>query len=152
MDIGALELGSAMRIPSPYPAQAAAAAGAAGAAASAAGPTVTLPVAPAALEAVPGAAGAGSVSPVEFAAASSSAGAPSASGPSFGDRLQAALDDVDAKAKKADETAVAFALGEPVEVHQVVLAAEQARLSLLVVAEVRNRLSDAYQELIKTSA
>jgi len=43
----------------------------------------------------------------------------------------------------------AFAVGEPVSSHELVIAMEQAKLSVQLAVEVRNRLVDAYQELTR---
>jgi len=49
----------------------------------------------------------------------------------------------------ADTQAVALAAGRDVPVHDVMIAMEQARLDLMLVVEVRNRLIEAYQELTR---
>jgi flagellar hook-basal body complex protein FliE len=38
-----------------------------------------------------------------------------------------------------------------VELHTVMIAAEQARLSIALAAEVRNKVIEAYQELARTA-
>ncbi len=42
-----------------------------------------------------------------------------------------------------------LASGKSEDIHQVMLAMEQARLSMLAVVEVRNKMIDAYQEISK---
>lgn len=42
-----------------------------------------------------------------------------------------------------------LALGEPVDLHKVVIASEQAALALDLVVQVRNRAIEAYQEIMR---
>lgn len=69
---------------------------------------------------------------------------------SFGDKLEKALSEVEAKGLAADVTAAKYASGEAIPVHKVIIAAEQARLSIALAAEVRNKALEAYQELVRT--
>ena len=41
-----------------------------------------------------------------------------------------------------------FVRGEPVELHQVMAAAEEAQLSLEMLVELRNKLMDAYKTVM----
>ncbi|MDU9030455.1 flagellar hook-basal body complex protein FliE [Pseudomonas mediterranea] len=50
---------------------------------------------------------------------------------------------------QASELLSAYALGENIAPHDLVMAMEQAKLSLQLAVEVRNRLVDAYQELTR---
>lgn len=50
---------------------------------------------------------------------------------------------------EANELLAAYASGENVSPHELVMAMEQARLSLQLAVEVRNRVVDAYQELTR---
>ncbi|MEW5668224.1 flagellar hook-basal body complex protein FliE [Pseudomonas putida] len=50
---------------------------------------------------------------------------------------------------QASELLSAYAVGENVSPHELVMAMEQAKLSLQLAVEVRNRLVDAYQELTR---
>lgn len=59
------------------------------------------------------------------------------------------LSQVDASLRAADRQVLAMAAGESVSVHDVMIAMEQARLDLTLMAEVRNRLVETYQELIR---
>ena len=69
---------------------------------------------------------------------------------SFGEKLERALAEVDARGRAADEAAAKYAAGEDIPVHKVIIAAEQARLSIALAAEVRNKALEAYQELART--
>jgi flagellar hook-basal body complex protein FliE len=45
----------------------------------------------------------------------------------------------------------AFLRGEPVELHQVMAASEEAAISLEFLVEMRNKLTDAYRSVMSTS-
>ena len=66
---------------------------------------------------------------------------------SFGDALGKALNDVSAQQDKAADTLGAFLRGEPVELHRVMAASEEAAISLQMLIEVRNKFADAYRTL-----
>lgn len=69
---------------------------------------------------------------------------------SFMDTLKEKLDEVNDKQIVADETTEAFIKGEGPDIHEVMLIAEEAQLSLQLAVQVRNKLVEAYQELNRT--
>jgi len=71
-------------------------------------------------------------------------------GPTFQHTLGAFLDKVDHLQHDADAMVEAFALGEPVEVHQVVMALGEAQTALDLTLQVRNKVLEAYQEVMRT--
>ena len=72
------------------------------------------------------------------------------SGPSFSDILKNALNGVN-DAQHVANTAVEQALsGEATDVHETMIALQKADTSLKMMLEVRNKLLEAYQEVIKT--
>ncbi len=73
-------------------------------------------------------------------------------GPQFGDLLARAVNDVSAQQDKAGETLGAFLRGEPVELHRVMAASEEAQISLQMLIEVRNKFLDAYRTLTTMQA
>lgn len=76
---------------------------------------------------------------------------PAASGAgeaSFGDALKQALNDVSDLQGESKEMIGAFLRGEPVELHQVMAASEEASLSLEILVEIRNKLTDAYRSVM----
>ncbi len=72
-----------------------------------------------------------------------------ATGPAFGDTLAGALDRVDASQKSADAQVEAFVAGETENTHEVMIAMNQAELHFKLLTEVRNKLLDGYQELMR---
>ena len=54
----------------------------------------------------------------------------------------------DLQAQAAD-IAEKFALGEVTEIHDVMIAAEEAGIAMELVMEIRNKLVEAYQEMMR---
>lgn len=69
-------------------------------------------------------------------------------GPSFGDTLKRALGEVSSAQDNAQDYVQRFVRGEPVELHQVMAAAEEAQISLEMLVELRNKLMDAYKSVV----
>lgn len=72
-----------------------------------------------------------------------------ADGGGFGKVLEKLADGVTAQQRQADALTLKAAAGEPVELHEAVLAMEQAGLSMHLALQVRNRLVEAYQEVMR---
>ena len=66
----------------------------------------------------------------------------------FADQLLQAIGDVESLQQNRDDLIAAFQRGDPVELHEVMAAAEEASLSLEVLVEIRNKLSDAYRTIM----
>lgn len=73
-------------------------------------------------------------------------------GPAFAETLGTALDEVDRSQKAADGQVEAFVAGETESVHEVMIALNQAELHFQLLTEVRNKLLDGYQELMRMQA
>lgn len=71
-------------------------------------------------------------------------------GTGFADRLQEMLGDVNQAQQVSGDIQAAAIRGEDVAVHDVMIASEQAGLAFDLMVEIRNKLVDAYQELLKT--
>ena len=69
-------------------------------------------------------------------------------GPSFGDTLKRVLGEVSASQDVAQDYIGRFVRGEPVELHQVMAASEEASISLEMLVELRNKLMDAYKTVM----
>lgn len=69
-------------------------------------------------------------------------------GPTFADTLKQALGEVSALQDTARDTIGAFVRGEPVELHQVMAATEEAGIALDLLIEIRNRITEAYRTVI----
>jgi len=69
-------------------------------------------------------------------------------GPSFGDTLKRALSQVSEADNTAQDYMQRFVRGEPVELHQVMAATEEAGIAIDMLVELRNKLTDAYKTVI----
>jgi flagellar hook-basal body complex protein FliE len=68
---------------------------------------------------------------------------------SFGEALGDALRAVDAEMKSADVSATAYVGGQGGDLHNVLIEMEQADLSFRTIVQVRNKLLEAYQEIMR---
>lgn len=68
--------------------------------------------------------------------------------PSFGDLFKRALNDASGLETDAKTMIEAFLRGEPVELHQVMAASEEAAISLELLVEIRNKLTEAYRSVM----
>jgi flagellar hook-basal body complex protein FliE len=67
----------------------------------------------------------------------------------FGDFLSKALKDVDNLQMDATEAQDKLIRGDAADLHQVMIAVEKAGISLDLLLEIRKRLVEAYQEIIR---
>lgn len=72
-------------------------------------------------------------------------------GSSFGQYLGQALGEVNRLQQEAEQAAVKLVTGEIEDVQQAVLAAEKAMLSLQLALQLRNKVLEAYQEIMRMS-
>jgi len=70
-------------------------------------------------------------------------------GGSFGQLLGRALEGLSALESRADQLTAMLARGEPVELHEVIIATEKAQLALDLAVQMRNRVVEAYQEIMR---
>ncbi|MBU3126649.1 flagellar hook-basal body complex protein FliE [Clostridium tagluense] len=64
----------------------------------------------------------------------------------FLDTLKEKLNEVNDKQIESDNLTQKFIKGEEEDVHKVMLSTEEAKLSLELAVQIRNKLVDAYQE------
>lgn len=68
---------------------------------------------------------------------------------SFGSYLENALNSVAAQEQQAKDMSNKFVLGE-VNIDEVMISSQQALLSLQLTTQVRNKVIEAYQEIMRT--
>ena len=68
---------------------------------------------------------------------------------SFRSVLSQAMQDLNMQYQAADQDASRLAAGEPVDIHQVMIGMEKANLSFSLALQVRNKLLEAYQEVMR---
>lgn len=69
--------------------------------------------------------------------------------PGFGNALEDAINKVDDAQKAADGQITAFVSGEQENLHEVMIAMNEAKLSFQLMTEVRNKMLETYQELMR---
>jgi flagellar hook-basal body complex protein FliE len=72
-----------------------------------------------------------------------------AAGDSFGSMLGRIVQDVNARQAAAGEAVRGLQSGDNVSLHQAVIAMEEASVSFQLMVELRNKLLEAYQELMR---
>lgn len=68
---------------------------------------------------------------------------------SFSALLTEAVTGLDAQQKAADEAMLKLATGQPGDVHDVMIAMEQASLGLQLAVQVRGKIIEAYQDVMR---
>jgi flagellar hook-basal body complex protein FliE len=76
---------------------------------------------------------------------------PNSTGSSFSSMLGQAFQQVSDLQNNAAGQAASFALGRSNDVHSTVIAAQKATIALELATQIRNKVLDAYQEVMKTS-
>ncbi len=71
------------------------------------------------------------------------------SGDSFAGMLGKMVSDVNAKQQAAGASVAALQAGQNVPLHQAVIAMEEANVSFQLMVEVRNKLLESYQEIMR---
>ncbi|MBI2505151.1 MAG: flagellar hook-basal body complex protein FliE [Candidatus Latescibacteria bacterium] len=69
--------------------------------------------------------------------------------PSFGELLKNFAGDVNSLQSRAAHSIDLFVTGQATDVHQVMVAVEEAGIALDLMLEIRNRVLEGYQELIR---
>jgi flagellar hook-basal body complex protein FliE len=93
----------------------------------------------------------GGTSPLTPPLPSSGGGAGKPAGADFGSALKQAVGALGELSAKADASSLSMAKGEPIDIHEVMLNTEQASLGFSLALQVRNKLIDAYQEVMRMS-
>ena len=78
-----------------------------------------------------------------------STGSTSEAGKSFADTLKDAVGNVNELQKTSDKAMQNLATGKTDNVADVMIAAEKADIAMRVMVQVRNKIIDAYQEIMK---
>ena len=67
----------------------------------------------------------------------------------FGQALTNAISGLSESQNAADSASVRMAAGEPIDLHEVMLARETASLQFQLAVQVRNKLVEAYQDVMR---
>lgn len=74
-----------------------------------------------------------------------------AKGPSFGKLLENSISQVQSLQKDADKAIESLATGGPTTLHDTMLALQKADLSFRLMMQVRNKIVEAYHEVLRMS-
>ena len=88
--------------------------------------------------------------PVPAAVPGAIAAKAGAAGPSFGDSLQGLLSSVDSSAGEANAAVSEMVTGTG-DVHHAMIAMQQAEMTLQLTVQIRNKLMQAYQDVMRMS-
>jgi flagellar hook-basal body complex protein FliE len=93
----------------------------------------------------------GGLSPLSPKLPTLGGGAANPAGVDFGSALKEAVGALNQLGAKADSSSLALAKGDPIDIHEVMLNNEQASLGFSMALQVRNKLVDAYTEVMRMS-
>ena len=68
----------------------------------------------------------------------------------FGQLLGDAINSLSQKENAANEAIASLAAGEDIELHQVMITMQQADIAFQLALQVRNKIVEAYQEVMRT--
>ncbi|HOK06739.1 MAG TPA: flagellar hook-basal body complex protein FliE [Syntrophales bacterium] len=83
------------------------------------------------------------------AAGGAKGGAPSGAAGSFGETLKAAVREVNDLQNRADEAVERLQLQNQGSIHEAIIALEKADITFRTMLQVRNKVLDAYQEIMR---
>jgi flagellar hook-basal body complex protein FliE len=86
-----------------------------------------------------------------FDAAGKAAGSKKTGGLEFKDTLNTFLSQVNTQLQDADQMTDQFAAGKTDSLHEVMVATEKSTISLSLLLQIRNKLLEAYQEVMRMS-
>ena len=86
---------------------------------------------------------------VESIKSPSEIGPTQASGESFANVLGRMVNEVNARQSTANDAVAALQSGQATSLHQAVISMEEANISFQLMVEVRNKLLESYQELMR---
>jgi len=69
----------------------------------------------------------------------------------FGDMLKRAVGEVNGLQNESDKKMYQLAMGEVSDIHEVTVAMEKANIALNLTVEIRDRLMEAYQSIMRTA-
>lgn len=72
-----------------------------------------------------------------------------ADGPGFSEILAASLAKVDALQKQSEAAKIEFLTGQAPDIHTVMITGEKANLALQLTVQIRNKVIEAYQEIMR---
>src|SRR4051794_3034570 len=98
-----------------------------------------------------GGAGSQAITPIEFPTTDKSANTGGTGKASFGDSLTSALDNLQGAQSKADDLSMQVATGKLTNIHDYMIAANQAEIATQLTVAVKNKAVDAFNQIMNMS-
>jgi flagellar hook-basal body complex protein FliE len=99
-----------------------------------------------------GGAGSQAITPIEFPSVDKSTNGTGSTGKaSFGDSLTNALDNLQGAQSKADDLSMQVATGKLTNIHDYMIAANQAEITTQLTVAVKNKAVDAFNQIMNMS-
>ncbi len=95
---------------------------------------------------ISGIGGSSPIAPIEWPAATGTGGAQQSN--DFGDRLTGAIDSLQQTQNKSDDLAMQVATGDLTDIHDYMIAANQAEIATQLTVAVRNRAVEAFNQIM----
>ncbi len=71
--------------------------------------------------------------------------------PTFGEILKNAVDNVEGLQKTSNDLQFKLAMGEVKDIHEVMIAMEKASIAMSLTMEIRDKVMEAYQTIMRTA-
>jgi flagellar hook-basal body complex protein FliE len=94
----------------------------------------------------------GALDPASALSASAASGTAASGGASFGNALTGAVDNLQQLQSTSDTLAIKAVTGDLTDIHDATLASSRAQVTLELVAGVRNKAVDAFNEIMRMQA
>ena len=92
-------------------------------------------------------AGASGIKPIEFPSIGETQG-PEQAGGGFGDKLSGAIGDLQKTQATSDDMAMKVATGELTDIHDYMIAANQAQVATQLTVAVKNKAVESFQQIM----
>jgi flagellar hook-basal body complex protein FliE len=87
--------------------------------------------------------------PASLDALQSTSTTPASAAPGFGQAMDAQVEAVNTDLRTAETSLQKLSSGQPVELHDVMISLERARIGVQMLMQVRDRALEAYQEFMR---
>ena len=92
--------------------------------------------------------GAPNIQPIEFPSLDQAEGAGAASSTQFGDKLTGAINNLQQTQAKADDLAMQVATGQLSDIHDYMIAANQAQIATQLTVAVKNKAVESFNQIM----
>ncbi len=97
---------------------------------------------------IPPIGGAAPITPIEFPKLDGAQSAQGASGTQFGDKLTGAIDNLQSVQSKSDDLAMQVATGKLTDIHDYMIAANEAQIATQMTVAVKNKAVESFNSIM----